>query len=62
MEIKVTDTAQGVNFEVGKRSIGQIKEEEGFFWAYDGRDAQLGRFKNYADAEEEIIRHYNLAL
>ncbi|GAB2024678.1 hypothetical protein OfM1_07490 [Lactovum odontotermitis] len=60
-EITVKDIADGVELHVGKRIIGSVHEVGGAFEARSGGKL-LASFKNYADAEEEVIRHYNLSL
>lgn len=60
-EITVKDTADGVELQVGKRIIGSVHEVGGAFEARSG-EKLLASFKNYADAEEEVVRHYNLSL
>lgn len=46
--------------QVGKRVIGSVHEVDGDFEARSGEKV-LASFKNYADAEEEVIRYYNLS-
>jgi hypothetical protein len=60
-EITVKDTKDGTELQVGKRIIGSVHEVNGAFEAQAGSKV-LASFKNYADAEEEVIRHYNLSL
>ncbi|MDR2976180.1 MAG: DUF2969 domain-containing protein [Streptococcaceae bacterium] len=59
-EITVKDTQDGTMLQVGKRVIGSVHEVDGDFEARSGEKV-LASFKNYADAEEEVIRYYNLS-
>lgn len=61
-EIEIRDIAEGVEFLIGKKTIGKIFEVDGSFEACSGNEKKLGKFKNYIAAEEEIIRTYNLSL
>lgn len=61
-EIEVRDTTEGVELLIGKKIIGTIREVNGNFDAFSSNEKRLGMFKKYNDAEEEVIRTYNLSL
>ncbi|MDR0299435.1 MAG: DUF2969 domain-containing protein [Streptococcaceae bacterium] len=61
IEIAVEDTQNGTELFVGKKSIGSVVETESGFEAYSAQKL-LASFKTYADAEEEVIRNYNLTI
>ncbi|MDR0199606.1 MAG: DUF2969 domain-containing protein [Streptococcaceae bacterium] len=62
-EIQVIDSADGVELKVGTHTIRKIRElPEGKFEVLTADDKHLTTAMTYADAEEEAIRSYNLAL
>jgi hypothetical protein len=59
IEIDVKDTDTGTALYVGNKMIGYVVELGSNFEAYVD-DKKLASYKNYGDAEEEIIKNYNL--
>ncbi|MFV0556781.1 MAG: DUF2969 family protein [Lactovum sp.] len=60
-EIIVKEIDNGVELFVGKKKIGSVKEEGSNFKAFSDKEL-LSTVKSYSDAEEFVIRHYNLSL
>lgn len=61
IEITIRDTKEGVDLFIGKKLIGSVVETDSNFEAHSSQKF-LANFKNYADAEEEVIRNYNLSI
>ena len=61
-EIMVRDASDGVELLVGNKIIGIIRETDGDFDAFSTNEKKLGSFRSYSEAEEEIVRTYNLSL